>query len=46
MKSLNPGDEDFGVWAWSFYTLEGAQKCFNEITLGIRKITPMVEIGG
>jgi len=43
---LNPSDEDFGVWAWSFSTLECAQKCFDEITSGVRKITPMVEIYG
>ena len=41
---LNPGDEDFGVWAWSYYTLDGARGCFAEITKGKRKITSMVEI--
>ena len=40
---LNPADEDFGVWAWSCYTLESATKCFNEISEGTRQITPMIE---
>lgn len=40
---LNPKDEDFGVWAWSFYLLGGAENCFDEITSGKRKIRPMVD---
>jgi hypothetical protein len=40
---LNPKDEDFGVWAWCFYSEERARKCFDEITEGTRQIQPMVE---
>lgn len=40
---LEPKDEDFGVWAWSAYTLERAERIAQEIETGVRKITPMVE---
>lgn len=40
---MEPKDEDFGVWAWAYASREGAEKCFEEITTGKRKITPMIE---
>jgi len=40
---IQPSDEDFGVWAWSAYTLDRAYSIFDSITDGSRKITPMVE---
>jgi hypothetical protein len=39
-----PEPEDFGIIAWSHYTLEAAQKSFHEITTGKRTIRPMLEI--
>lgn len=41
---IKPKDEDFGVWAWSFYSIESALKCFDEITTGKRGIRPMLEV--
>ena len=40
---IEPKDEDFGVWAWSAYTLEKAERIAEEIESGKRAITPMVE---
>lgn len=38
-----PEDEDFGVVAWSHYSLQGAENSFHEITSGKRTIRPMLE---
>lgn len=43
-ETLTPSDEDFGVWAWSCYTLKRANEIFDEITSGRRGVTPMVEL--
>lgn len=40
---LEPKDEDFGVWAWSAYTLDRAERIAQEIETGRRNVTPMVE---
>ncbi len=42
--ALVPTDEDFGVWAWSCYNLASARKIYDEITSGVRNISPMTEI--
>ncbi len=42
-RFIEPKDEDFGVWAWSAYTLEKAERIAQEIETGKRTITPMVE---
>jgi hypothetical protein len=38
---IYPTDEDFGVRAWSHYSLERAQQYFEDITSGKLKIVPM-----
>lgn len=43
-KLIEPKDEDFGVWAWNYYSLPRAERCFDEITTGKRGIRPMVEV--
>lgn len=40
---IEPSDEDFGVKAWTAYSLEGAKHIYEQITQGKRKITPMLE---
>lgn len=42
---MEPKDEDFGVWAWSAYTLEQAEAIADEIEAGLRGYCPMVELG-
>lgn len=42
--TIDPKDEDFGVWAWTAYTLEKAERIANEIETGARKISPMLEV--
>lgn len=42
-EMIEPKDEDFGVFAWNYYTEKRAMKCFYEIETGKRTITPMVE---
>lgn len=39
---IHPTDEDFGVWAWNAWTLEGAEKIANEIEIRKRIIVPMI----
>lgn len=40
---VEPTGEDFGVWAWSAYTREKAERIAQEIETGKRGITPMTE---
>ena len=42
--TIEPKDEDFGVWAWSAYSLEKAMIIANDINTGARTIRPMIEI--
>ena len=42
-RFFEPRDENFGVWAWSAYTMERAEEIFEEITTGERTVTPMTE---
>jgi len=40
---IEPKDEDFGVWAWTAYTIDKAERIAHEIETGKRGVTPMVE---
>jgi hypothetical protein len=38
-----PADSDFGLWAWSHYSLERAKEVFEQITSGVRTVRVMQE---